>query len=660
MKFKSINPIERHIEKLVLLLALAFVGYIVWAYIFSSSVQVDLGARTVAPSEVDRIIHRRAQQLQNALNAPAADEIVNTRVPRYARLYRRNLADPITPAAPQEGVGPDALAWRVGLAGNMIAYSASGEGPSWTPVANKPYRPLDAPAVRDVAAEGGMGTLADTADTRIRELVSPTPPLDFQWVSVAGALDLSGIVEQLRQAEDEQSRSIPTAWVNEGWALLDVEVQRQHREPDGTWSEPQTLDSMPDQMIVRQAVESVEPDTALALAGWARERWQVILQPPFPALRQGGPWHKPTAEDPNADADDADDPSDEDQAAGIKPPQLLQLEAELEQLESAIENDQRLVQRYRDRNREPPGVITNRLDQNQRRAQLIRRQINAFSRGSGAPMQPPALTRPFEPDVTEPGAQPGSGGNQPVLTGLLGRESVDLWAHDLMVEPDSTYRYRMRVVTANPLYHRAVPEPQADLAGQFKLTGAWSSWSEPVNVPSNHYFFAIGGNAGVGYATIETWKFYDGRWCATEFNVFPGDPVGSTVATFRILGAANANANDIGVVDFSTGLVAVDVDFNHKLPSAPGGLAGLNRTTLRLLYTDGDNLMSRLESDDEQRRDTLQARLAPPNDTTPDDRGNNTPQRPDRPIDRPMFDEDDDYRYNRDRMPPPQGEDIYP
>jgi hypothetical protein len=115
---------------------------------------------------------------------------------------------------------------------------------------------------------------------------------------------------------------------------------------------------------------------------------------------------------------------------------------------------------------------------------------------------------------------------------------VDIWAHDITVQPGRTYRYRMIVEVYNPLFARKVdlPEAQESLAEQFTLRSAPSEWSQTIELGSWLQVFitqasppGAGGLLGgaFGQASAEVFRFSNGRWWSARFPVQPGDRIGS-------------------------------------------------------------------------------------------------------------------------------------
>ncbi|MEM7678912.1 MAG: hypothetical protein AAF449_23275, partial [Myxococcota bacterium] len=106
------------------------------------------------------------------------------------------------------------------------------------------------------------------------------------------------------------------------------------------------------------------------------------------------------------------------------------------------------------------------------------------------------------------------------------------WGHDIRLEQGATYRYRARLVMANPLFGRAasLADEQKDAAAAAFVRSPWSEWSEPVDTGWAEYFFVERANAGAGLggraqptARGELYRFHYGYWRKAVVSLEPGD-----------------------------------------------------------------------------------------------------------------------------------------
>ena len=159
--------------------------------------------------------------------------------------------------------------------------------------------------------------------------------------------------------------------------------------------------------------------------------------------------------------------------------------------------------------------------------------------------------------------------------------SVRLLAHDVTVQPDMTYRYRMRVMIVNPLFQQEqLHRDQKQLKNVLALESPWSEWSEPVTTEPDQRFFLVGGDQG--RAVVEIWRLFNGRWRQKDVQVMPGDSVSASVPVddedFR------------GELQMVADALVVDVDTDA--PPTPG--MG-NTRTVRMWYlqTSTEGLLTR-------------------------------------------------------------------
>jgi len=146
---------------------------------------------------------------------------------------------------------------------------------------------------------------------------------------------------------------------------------------------------------------------------------------------------------------------------------------------------------------------------------------------------------------------------------------MPIMAHDLSVEPGRTYVYRISYEILN-IY--------AGIKGEFKnpddaelvtLRSAWSPPSREVEVTSDLMFFLAQADPTKRDVTVTVFKKTRTGWKEQEYKV----KVGETIGQKEKLGKNKG-------VDFATGLVCVDIDFD-RLDPAPGG-----KKTAVMVYTD--------------------------------------------------------------------------
>lgn len=179
---------------------------------------------------------------------------------------------------------------------------------------------------------------------------------------------------------------------------------------------------------------------------------------------------------------------------------------------------------------------------------------------------------PMSPGGPGAGGAGGSGPDQGVFEKSKA-EKIMVRGLDFGVEPDSVYRYRVRIVVANPNYGWSNVAPGVDTKVK-QLKGPWSEMTAEVGIPADIATFAAGRTLGVDPATekfafeVAAWNETDGMTVVKKFDPQPGDIIGSK---------ARVNLPD----DKKDGaLSGKDVEFtsNQILADALGGDRPANET----------------------------------------------------------------------------------
>jgi hypothetical protein len=146
------------------------------------------------------------------------------------------------------------------------------------------------------------------------------------------------------------------------------------------------------------------------------------------------------------------------------------------------------------------------------------------------------------------GAQP----RQPVQKSNV--EIVQVRFVDYTIEPEHTYQYRLKVVVRNPNYkHLDVVNPA--LANDELLSSdEWSEPTAPVYVPADLEYYVLDRVRMREEATIQVhiWPSDVGDWQYSDFRIRPGDPIGSKVREYQMVGWENPPKITKKEFDFST------------------------------------------------------------------------------------------------------------
>lgn len=505
MKLKGVNPIAQHIEKIVLgITALALLGVISMQFV-SQPNKVDTGTRKVSPDQIYNELASSASALQSQITdqSPSLPIIAPVDlVARYNKAFEANTGS-FTQLSASLGNGVDI---------------ASALGTTFEDTAGRRDLKISAmpvPATSTPLATSMWGTLDPYAVLALPEyeaFVSTAQPFDFPSVTIEA--DFSG--STLRDILDGNGDydGVPRLfWVSTGMAIMGLDAQRQELMPDGSWSAASAIATPPG---TPTPINAVSKDDGLVrlnqIIAAAQSVSSQVMRPQFPPTISGPLWQAPSD-------------SIGSQALGLTETQRLQRQlarftAELERLNNPTKNTRATRQtasRGGGGKTRSTGSSANRpsanTDANAIKIERLETQISSI-----------------EDDLESLGVGTDLAGAS--VTSILDQEFVQLWAHDMGVEPGATYRYRTRAVLNNP-YFRKGPYLDEESEAQQALTiepfvsGDWSEWSEPVAVGAKEFFFITDASQPVigerpPQARAELYSMYYGFYRRSSSTITPG------------------------------------------------------------------------------------------------------------------------------------------
>jgi len=574
MKRKGISLIELHVEKIVLLVAaLVAVGLVSMQFLMHNEVQI-AGQQGVRPGEVDTLLEEKARDLQARLAdtaGPSAPSPLPLNVLAWAKSRLESPVSPTEFRLAQAAVAPGGSAGAVGGDMLYVEPALAGIGKPWV---DQHVDALDPSVVAELPVE-------------FKDAVFGTAPAtyDTSWTTPFATIDLSEIRAQLNASDPQGERlSIPPRWYNDRIYVLDVVVERQERLADGSWSAGTPLDVLPLMTTLRPDVERAdltvgEKDHFLAWLDEDPRNQAAIVQPDFYATK-GGYWLRPVPPDQVKDVGPAQEwVNRQKERIAVAESRLDGLKAQLARLEQRDEEDQRGGNDSggggtgggslnpggggggSGGSLNPPGGGGGGSGGD----------IGGGGSGTG-PAEPPAVARVkrqitdtesliarLRDELTRGAAERGIS-LDPAVADLIypdmaNDDIVLVWAHDPTVQPGLEYRYRLVVKVYNPFFGRAASlvEEQKDLARSVALAVEPSEWSDPVVVKGHTRFFVTRAqpdkDSGIGVATTQVFRIFDGLWYLQQYDVQPGDPVGQYEG-----GAAGETG-----VDFTTGAFVLDI-----------------------------------------------------------------------------------------------------
>lgn len=629
MKLKDVGFFQRHLEKVLLGAVAVFALTVIGIYLVGDPFTVEINNRRVAPGEVSAVVAQRAAELQRRLNdeqslgdreaVPEPPDLttgfrsVLVRQPdRFAQLWPIGAGPmPLAAFEPPEGIDTPYYVPRPQMPENVIAR------PSYGALGRQPQE---------------MGS---AVYRRIVDLVGHEEPRDFRYASVGGEFNVDEWRRKLEQKpEDAEGAQLRRLWWARMVGVAGVFVERQRLDPlTGEWSETTLIEPLPHQIAFHPAdrVQWSSRDAEAALS-FIRENQPRIQQAPFVPLKGDRQWRPPHRMPAPLGAIELNRLQTLNRNIERATTQIARFESLLQRRnlprDQESEIRERLERQYYDRQRalrERNELLGLEVEQERgmeprpgrfERPDMPQRPAGS-QRGSGGPFDSPTpeavrASIPHRGDYPRDGRshdQPrylydqGSDGrrdydyrdqrggmpsdiwNRDQRRGGVAEDEeprdhiVRIWAHDLTVEPGQTYRYRLIVTVLNPLFRQdRVPDEQREYyydklaLGPDEQTLAETSWTDPVRIDPEYYFFLVGGSAENELAEIEFWQIYDGAWRRGEFQVRPGDPIAGQV---EIETAEGTIALDMGAE-------AVLVD----LVSRGGGGMRSASDAMRMLYYD--------------------------------------------------------------------------
>jgi len=151
---------------------------------------------------------------------------------------------------------------------------------------------------------------------------------------------------------------------------------------------------------------------------------------------------------------------------------------------------------------------------------------------------------------------------------------------DFNVEPDATYRYRVRIVVRNPNQNRDDVMPGVDNKSE-ELSGPWSDPTEPVTVQPDVIAFATRRMPStdpmddqIKFA-VARWNPDDGSTVVDDFDARPGDLIGEKTMV-KVPDPTGKEGLKSEQIDFTSGMLVLDVSGGSRPLTVPGTVGELD------------------------------------------------------------------------------------
>lgn len=580
-KVNSITVWERNAEYIVLgvvgLVVLVLIG---WQVIGTSNSVTVANHGEVGPGEVDNLLRSEAQRLQTRLD-PAADPAREIPPPdAILERFAARLEQGVSPDQPlrvaQMFVAPETVE-RVRPDARFV----------------EPVVPAPARIVSNQYFDGLTEDVVQQHESLQERF--PSTPYDINWMTIAAVFPEDELIEQfLAGSEDDADDlvAMPKSWHQERVIHVDVVVEREELV-NGEWTNTKQLEPIPGQFSIREqladgGIQASDRDLLLRDLREASFQQQIIRPEFLPT--QNHSWIPPN---PMTDSD-ADSSTEE----GL----FQQLEGRLRaELRRKRVIEERLEDLGTPGTRPPGGDGGGAAGGGGRGAGAGGGGRGAGGGGGGRGVgvgtggptdrdQKERLKQDLErinrsiEQLQEQLEELRPGYDPEAYTGDDITEQI-VWAHDLSIEPGRVYRYRMAVEVYNPFFLRRIhlTDEQEHLAENFSMRSEFTEWSSPVEsqrpvhvfvnratAPSQERDGMLGSR--IGSATIEVFRFYDGRWWEQSFTVQPGQRIGSVREERR--------GDDRREIDYSTDWFVLDI-----LPDVEGTGASEGRAAMVILQS---------------------------------------------------------------------------
>ena len=546
MKLKGVNPLEQHVEKIVLAaVSVIFLGVLAMQFLVEPN-KVKVGnAAPVPPGRAFDSVEAKAREIDNIMKltdlGPRRPDIPTFDLVKQLTQQREA---PLVPAR-EFALGP-----KLGIEGSDKTTAAIG---------NDRITPISLPAAAHVLAATFRGTLDPTEPENIPELKPFVPteqPLDTKAVSVACTLDGTAIRQALSGAPTAPgAKPIPLSWWRDGMEVLSVRLERQEQQAGGNWSDATEVAPPPGRFSMAERLKGVRSSQDLADAvAEARGAAEDIQRPAFyRTIAPAQAWAPPAEGGAAAEAPGTKNP-EVDRAVAKANASKKSVEAIQKRID---ETTQAPVRQPAPRGGEgggggggggkgaggggggqAPGQTSGpSMTQQEKDSRL--KTLNSQLKTAQAQLAKDidALKALNRDESGKPLAAAGAGetGKTAAAKPLLDNDQVKLWSHDMTVQPGKTYRYRVKVGVNNPAFARTsalVPEQQ-ELAAAAVIYSQPTDWSEPVQVLPDQFFFLTGAteadSLGPPRATAEGFKFFYGYYRKTSVSLEPGDTVSANI-----------------------------------------------------------------------------------------------------------------------------------
>ncbi|MBI1336191.1 MAG: hypothetical protein GC164_04420 [Phycisphaera sp.] len=312
MKYRNVNFFERHLEKIVVTVALVVACVVLYVFWLSNPFVVKTpDGQELSPGKVDKYLLQKAETVKQQVDKPTLpDGMTAIQVPDYTENFLTMRRVPLSPLQSLNNLTDTPLDPRginMNLSSSRPVYVLANPPGPVLPHVRSDFAvmlPTDrkeemiqhytALLPSDADANWARGVAANMVD-QIDAMVPTAAPRDFAYVSIVADFDLQAYWKAY-EALPKGAR-IPEEWQRRAMAITDIELQRQTLDPaTGQWSDPEPVASLPRLASIYNDLVKMDLDNKTLTAQRVRyitEHQKDIADVPFPPITQTRPWLPP-------------------------------------------------------------------------------------------------------------------------------------------------------------------------------------------------------------------------------------------------------------------------------------------------------------------------------------------------------------------------------
>ncbi|HZL35583.1 MAG TPA: hypothetical protein VFC78_09760 [Tepidisphaeraceae bacterium] len=528
---KYVAILERNVQWIAIALGALYLGYNVWAYVWSSPLQIEMAPGTVAtPGTADKVIAEGpAWQLKKQINDKFTQSV---EVPSVIEKYVARLDEK------QQAFALLNIPWAA-----TIYDFKPPTGKEITVPVTIVALPHPMPGAMPIAVSSGMTVIESPAPAGAGAPAAALPVglagagaqaallrKDVNYNSVTAKIDVAALAKAFNQAYGKPG-ALPD-WMYTGF--VQVELLREERQANGQWTAPTVVPALPIYtMMPFPDAKTAGVKEYVEYKSWVEGNQPLLTQPAFyQTAPDAPPWEFPVANAPVNAGPAAGESAGQPRRIFNPATDTPQNEQERGQLQY-YQNQQMAAQR-----RAAMAAGRGGYGHGLGRGGPPIRGGGYPGRGGypRPPLPPPGIGNPFaRPVPIGPPRANMQGFGQVALAGFFNPntlpQDINLLAHDTDVQEGKTYRYAFRYKLYNPVYQVSAQMIDPKIRDEFAISGPDplkdpQLWTKPVSIEQHTHLYAtnITVNATQSQATFDLFMWKDGRWHEnTTTRLTPGD-----------------------------------------------------------------------------------------------------------------------------------------